>query len=419
MLIDHGTWDESNGCCSSHGKLRRHAIARRNGIASGGIPPVELVGAPPQWHSGDGLSNIDSRSGDGSGECGGGGGSDVDGINSGASSKGWGEGRVDGGGGDGSSGGGDGDPLVRKMFAFLCAGSKDEAATHLPPAPDVGGAGAGWSVDWWGAMGGDSVAAAELVAEWEWAEWQRSGRGQPRGVEGGHGVSDSSQPSVVGKLRVADLYALSPWELRHKATGGEGASNAQRADARADAGTEAEAEAGTEAGGGVEIEARGSAEGEGGADAVGRKKGGVAAAAVQSELFWEAEAAAHGHSCTGFPSDACAHPSPSCADLPSPFTSSAACPPTPPSATPFLSSLLAASDLGEGGESGEDDGNDRSDGASCTGGGRGGGSDEGGGGGCERPSLLLTGGTGFLGPHLLTARKTSAVHTHAAYTCSP
>ena len=109
VLIDPGPWDEANGCCSAHGKVRRLAIAQRNGLEAfmttagdtaacsrSTITPTESVGT-----------------------------------------------------------------IFEQIVAFLASATDADAAHSLPAAA------ASWEPgqDWWSMLGEDSVSAAELVSQ--------------------------------------------------------------------------------------------------------------------------------------------------------------------------------------------------------------------------------------------------------------
>ena len=152
VVLDSGPWDERNGCCSIHGKVRRLAIAQRNNLLAG-------VGS-----HGDGDEDAaPSATAD-----------DDD----------------------------DGCTLVCQLAAFLLATDDADAVARLPAGlKDV------LSNDWWSAIGGDSVMAAELVAQYEQQELtalQRIGPG-------------AKPPDSSPALTVHDLYSLSPLQLRSKA----------------------------------------------------------------------------------------------------------------------------------------------------------------------------------------------------------
>ena len=104
VLFDAGPWDEASGCCSAHGKLRRHVIARRHGLTTGS-----------SGNSGSASAAADATRG------------------------------VDNSGGDG---GGDGDGLaIGRTVSFLCTVDDDKAMTMLPTrVRDCSGG------DWWAPM---------------------------------------------------------------------------------------------------------------------------------------------------------------------------------------------------------------------------------------------------------------------------
>lgn len=181
VLLDAGPWDESNGCCSAHGKLRRSAIVRRHWAALVGgpeparTPPCEVAAEAPEaalhTHSSSATDHLRIVS------------------------------RAPLAGCYGSEA-----TLLAALLAFLSEGSNAHAVAAFPAAARALHPTSAHS-DWWGSFGGDSVAAVELIAQWEALE-QRETRGEDSTTR------DANGPS---RLRVQDLYTLSPWELRRKA----------------------------------------------------------------------------------------------------------------------------------------------------------------------------------------------------------
>ena len=106
VLIDPGPWDETNGCCSAHGKVRRYEIARRNGL---------MTEESHEAATGATVSS-DTESG--------------------------------------------GDGIISHLVAFLSAASDEEAATSLPSAVLTSKD----ASSWWASLGGDSISATELIA---------------------------------------------------------------------------------------------------------------------------------------------------------------------------------------------------------------------------------------------------------------
>ena len=167
VVVDGGPWDETNGCCSAHGKVRRAAIAARHGLLAGG------GGADAGGHDG-------SAAGEGGTE------------------------RA-------AAAANDDEATLKALVAFLSSPS-DAAAAAVLPASAVAVDGA----DWFGALGGDSIAATELIGRWEQHEHQaaRQQQQQQQQLQRGDGAATLS---AMAGLTVGDVFAMGPWQLRRKA----------------------------------------------------------------------------------------------------------------------------------------------------------------------------------------------------------
>ncbi|KAL1515784.1 hypothetical protein AB1Y20_002400 [Prymnesium parvum] len=191
VVIDCGPWDEKNGCCSVHGKLRRFVIARRNGV-------VGVSGDQREAHGGHSTQS-ESMDADGGGvaalvpgdvrvnvQCKSGSIPENEHLES-------------------FKPVGGAEELVHQICAFLSSKTDAEASMKLPS-----GAWVGSQQDWLATLGGDSVAALKLVAHWE----KHLDNEKKRNV----GVQGDYTPC---KITVRDVFALTPWQLRRKALGVE------------------------------------------------------------------------------------------------------------------------------------------------------------------------------------------------------
>lgn len=183
VVIDAGPWDEASGCCSAHGKLRRHVIAKRNGLcnAQGSTPSMfRLDGGEPNDETGIVTAQRGTA-----------GSSDSEDRRDRVTLS-----------------------LPERLLAFLTAPDDAEAASRLSNSgagafmsPDYAEAPSLTPVDWFGALGGDSIEATELIALWE--------REEAAARAGPH--SAAYHESGAKPLRVQDVFSLTPWELRRRA----------------------------------------------------------------------------------------------------------------------------------------------------------------------------------------------------------
>ena len=157
VVIDLGPWDEASGCCSAHGKVRRHVIARRNALL-----PIDGSGSGAH----DGKAGDDRYGGVGHQLAG----------------------AVDS----------DGERTILQVIGFLSAPTDAQAAAHFSAVNSVGD-----DTNWWTALGGDSISATELLAGWE--------------AEEGRLRVEHAQPAGTPGLSVHDIFSMTLWQLRRKA----------------------------------------------------------------------------------------------------------------------------------------------------------------------------------------------------------
>ena len=318
VLIDPGPWDAASGCSSTHGKVRRLAIARRHGLL-------------PRADAGDGRNG----SADGNVMTNGSG----SGSNNGYDFAG---GAVNGsecaslGEGGGSS---NCSSLVEQLIGFLSASSDESALPHLPFAA-VRAAEQG--SDWWSALGGDSIMAAELLGAWEGVVHAANAR-SAKGSRAARPTTAHSQRRPTIGLNMHDLFSLTPRELWFKAQACLGRHGIAGDDERIGVKVEDEQE---EDEGALEEAEQEEAEQEEETAAKGRGNGGCQ---------WEVEASASTTSAMAVAAAAAATEAPATT-----------------STTERRESERATATTGEGREG-------------------------------DGPCVLLTGATGFLGPHLLSA----------------
>jgi long-subunit acyl-CoA synthetase (AMP-forming)/thioester reductase-like protein len=365
VLIDPGPWDAASGCSSTHGKVRRLAIARRHGL----LPHADAG----EGRNGSADDNV-MANGSGSGSSNG---YDVaGGTVNGSDCASLGEG---GGSSNCSSNRSSSSSLVDQLIGFLSASSEMSALPHLPcAAVRAAEHGSGW----WSALGGDSIMAAELLGAWEGvvhAANARSAKGSRASVDApsvnapsvnalgakgsrsarpttAHSQRAHSQRRPMISLNMHDLFSLTPRELRCKAQACLGRHGIVGDDERIGAKVEDEQEedVGTLEEAELEEEAAAKARGNGGCQ-------------------WEVEASA---STTSAMAAAAAAAAAAATEAPAttPTTErreSERVPATTPTTERRESERVSAI-TGEGKE-------------------------------VDGPCVLLTGATGFLGPHLLSA----------------
>ena len=225
VLFDDGPWDEQNGCCSAHGKVRRLAIAQRNGLlqtpgkarVSSAVclrihaqpTPETTINDDPLIHTHRLCANCEQveqqlplersflRSQDAVTPA-----EHKSSVHQNQSPQH--ANAID-----------EEDLLIRTVLSFLSAPDENDDLLRMIPSANVTAHG----VDWWSALGGDSISATALIAKWEQKERESSDncipreRPQRRSVQRRRRERGQDQPSLV----VHDVFTLTLWQLREKA----------------------------------------------------------------------------------------------------------------------------------------------------------------------------------------------------------